>query len=82
MPSPGRGNMRSRCPLLTVPMAIIYAVKESQGTAMLFPRMTGGAMILLCLVVSSRRILPAAMQLLVIRDREKVRGSGGPEAGT
>lgn len=62
----------TRCPLLAIPTAIMYAVQENQGTGMFIPRITGCAILLLAFVVASRRVLPLAMQRLVLKDKKKV----------
>ena len=63
---------RNRCPLLAIPTAIIYAVQESHGVGAVFPRVTGCALLLLSFMVASRRVLPLAMQRLVLKDKKKV----------
>lgn len=68
-----RARARNRCPLLAIPTAIIYAVQESHGMGAVFPRVTGCAVLLLSFVVASRRVLPLAMQRLVLKDKKKVR---------
>lgn len=63
----------NRCPLLAIPTAIIYAVQESEGAGVFFiPRVTGCAVLLMAFVMASRRLLPTVMQLLVLKDKEKV----------
>lgn len=61
-----------RCPLLIVPMAIMYAAREAHGTGGMFHQITGCAVFLVAFVVSSRRLLPTIMQLLLLKDKEKV----------
>lgn len=62
-----------RCPLLAIPTAIIYAIQEAEGTGgRIFPRVVGCAILLLAFVVASRRVLPLAMQRLVLKDKKKV----------
>ncbi|CAM9541238.1 unnamed protein product, partial [Laminaria digitata] len=63
------------CPLLAIPTAIMYAVQENEGTGMFFPRITGCAILLLAFVVASRRVLPLAMQRLVLKDKKKEQSS-------
>ena len=66
------GVAATRCPLLAIPTAIMYAVQEHQGAGMFIPRIMGCAILLLAFVVASRRVLPLAMQRLVLKDKKKV----------
>lgn len=61
-----------RCPLLAIPTAIMYAVQESHGPGAVLPRVAGCGVLLVAFVVGTRRLLPAFMRLLVLKDKEKV----------